>query len=207
MDYLVTMTTQVPDGVTDSAVAAVRAREAAHTAALAGVGRVLRLWRPPLRPGEWRTLGLFTADSAEELEQTLAGMPLRVWRTDAVTPLLPHPNDPGSGRVRLDPQCTEFFTTFVVDIPEGTAAAAVDDITAREALRAHELAADGHLVRLWALAGHGRNLGLWQAGDTEEMAEVVRSLPMYRWLTVDTMPLTAHPSDPATVATVESGTS
>ena len=58
---------------------------------------------PRLPPGEWRTLGLFTADSAEELEKTLAGMPLRVWRTDTVTPLFPHPNDPGSGRVPRDP--------------------------------------------------------------------------------------------------------
>ena len=103
MEYLVTMTTQVPDGVSESAVAAMRAREAAHTAELARDGRVVRLWRPPLRSGEWRTLGLFTADSAEELEKTLAGMPLRVWRTDTVTPLFPHPNDPGSGRVPRDP--------------------------------------------------------------------------------------------------------
>jgi muconolactone D-isomerase len=103
MEYLVTMTTQVPDDVSDSAVAAMRAREAAHTAELARDGRVVRLWRPPLRPGEWRTLGLFTAADAEELEKTLAGMPLRVWRTDTVTPLFPHPNDPGTARVLRDP--------------------------------------------------------------------------------------------------------
>jgi muconolactone D-isomerase len=103
MEYLVTMTTQVPDGVSESAVAAMRAREAAHTAELARDGPVVRLWRPPLRSGEWRTLGLFSADSAEELEETLAGMPLRVWRTDTVTPLFPHPNDPGAGRVPRGP--------------------------------------------------------------------------------------------------------
>jgi len=51
MEYLVTMTTQVPDGVSESAVAAMRAREAAHTAELARDGRVVRLWRPPLRSG------------------------------------------------------------------------------------------------------------------------------------------------------------
>ena len=207
MDYLVTMTTQVPDGVTDAAVAAVRGREAAHTAELARAGRVLRLWRPPLRPGEWRTLGLFTADGAEELEQTLAGMPLRVWRTDTVTPLLPNPNDPGYGRVPLDPQSAEFLTTFVVDVPAGTASTAVDDIVARGALRAQELAAKGHLVRLWTLSPRGRNLGLWQARDAEELAEVIRSLPMLRWLTVDTVPLTAHPSDPVTAAAVGSSAS
>jgi muconolactone delta-isomerase len=33
-----------------------------------------------LEPGEWRTWGLFRADDAEQLEQVLATMPLRVWR-------------------------------------------------------------------------------------------------------------------------------
>ena len=53
MEYLVTMTTRVPDGFSDSTVAAMRAREAAHTAELARAGRVVRLWRPPQRSDEW----------------------------------------------------------------------------------------------------------------------------------------------------------
>jgi muconolactone D-isomerase len=94
MEFLVTMTTHVPDGTSPDAVDAVRAREAAHSRELAEQGHLLRLWRPPLQPGEWRTLGLFAADDENQLEQVLASMPLRVWRTDEVTPLTPHPNDP-----------------------------------------------------------------------------------------------------------------
>jgi muconolactone D-isomerase len=96
VEYLVSMTTHVPEGTPDQAVADVRAREAARSAELAAQGHLLRLWRPPLRPGEWRTLGLFAAADDDELERVLASMPLRVWRTDEVTPLTPHPNDPGS---------------------------------------------------------------------------------------------------------------
>ncbi|HMD94422.1 MAG TPA: muconolactone Delta-isomerase family protein, partial [Trebonia sp.] len=94
MEYLVTMTTSVPDGTPQQAVDDVRAREAAHTAELAARGSILRLWRPPLGPGEWRTLGLFAAANAGQLEEVLASMPLRVWRRDEVTPLSVHPNDP-----------------------------------------------------------------------------------------------------------------
>jgi len=94
MEYLVTMTTKVPDGTAEQAVADVRAREAARSRELAAQGHLLRLWRPPLQPGEWRTLGLFAAADADELEEVLASMPLRVWRTDEVTPLAPHPSDP-----------------------------------------------------------------------------------------------------------------
>jgi muconolactone delta-isomerase len=90
------MTTEVPEGTPNATVDEVRTREAARSNELAAEGNLLRLWRPPLQPGEWRTLGLFAADDEEALERILASMPLRVWRTDVVTPLSHHPNDPGS---------------------------------------------------------------------------------------------------------------
>jgi muconolactone delta-isomerase len=95
VEFLVDMATTVPEGTSEDEVNEVRAREAANSAKLAAQGHLLRLWRPPVGPGEWRTWGLFRADDAEQLEQVLATMPLRVWRQDSVTPLSPHPNDPG----------------------------------------------------------------------------------------------------------------
>jgi len=195
MEYLVTMTTHVPEGTPDEAVADIRAREAARSRELAGQRHELRLWRPPLQPGEWRTLGLFAADDDGQLEEVLASMPLRVWRTDEVTPLSPHPNDPG---VTAGPAGQEFLTTFVITVPEGTPGPAVAEAEAREAERARELAAQGHLRRLWTLAGQGRSLGLWQAADADEMQAILKSLPLDEWMTVQTTPLSPHPSDPGT---------
>ena len=94
MEYLVTMTTHVPEGTPEEDVQEIRRREAARSRELAAQGHLLRLWRPPLQPGEWRTLGLFAAADDRQLEEVLASMPLRIWRTDEVTPLSPHPNDP-----------------------------------------------------------------------------------------------------------------
>jgi muconolactone D-isomerase len=94
MEYLVTMTTHVPDGTAKEEVDRIVALEAARSKELVAQGNLLRLWRPPTQPGEWRTLGLFAADDSDQLEGVLASMPLRVWRTDEVTPLSPHPNDP-----------------------------------------------------------------------------------------------------------------
>jgi len=99
MEFLVDMVTTVPDGTTDAEVDAIRTREAARTRELAAQGHLLRLWRPPLDIGEWRTWGLFQAADATELESVLSSMPLRVWRHDTVTPLTAHPSDPGSGHV------------------------------------------------------------------------------------------------------------
>jgi muconolactone delta-isomerase len=94
VEFLVSMTTHVPAGTPEQTVDDVRGREALHSRELASKGQLLRLWRPPLQPGEWRSLGLFSAVDAEQLEQILASMPLRIWRTDEVTPLSPHPSDP-----------------------------------------------------------------------------------------------------------------
>src|SRR4029450_13522256 len=82
MEYLVTMTTHVPDGTPERAVDDIRAREAPPSRELAAAGHLLRLWRPPLQPGEWRSLGLFAAARRSQLEEVLGSMPLRVWRTE-----------------------------------------------------------------------------------------------------------------------------
>ncbi len=209
MEYLVTMTTHVPDGTTEQAVEDIRTREAAHSRELAAQGHLLRLWRPPLQPGEWRTLGLFAAADDDRLENVLASMPLRVWRTDEVTPLSPHPNDPAPTPTSSAIVAAEFLVTFTVAVPPGTAAQMVADTEAREAQAAHDLAGQGHLLRLWTLPGAGRALGLWQARDADQMQAILESLPLASWMTVDATPLSPHPSDPGIIrppATAPTGT-
>jgi muconolactone delta-isomerase len=194
VEYLVTMTTHLPDGTPEQAVEDIRTREAARSRELAEQGHLLRLWRPPRQPGEWRTLWLFAADGSGQLEEVLASMPLRVWRTDQVTQLARHPNDPA---LPARTGATEFLTTFTITIPQGTPGQSVDDAEAREAERTRELAGQGHLLRLWMLPSEGRALGLWRAQDAAEMQAILESLPLDAWMTVETTPLSRHPSDPA----------
>ena len=100
MEYLVTMTTHVPDGTPEQAVNDVRAREAAHSRDLATEGQLLRLWRPPLQPGEWRNLGLFAAgdvgpapaDPGFDAAEDLANRPGDAARA---APQQPGPEQPG----------------------------------------------------------------------------------------------------------------
>jgi muconolactone delta-isomerase len=202
VEFLVSMTTQVPEGTPEGAVDEVKAREAENSARLAEQRRLLRLWRPPLGPGEWRSFGLFAADDGGDLETVLAGMPLRIWRTDQVTPLAPHPNDPAEV-LADDPTVAEFLTEFRVAAPEGAARGEFEKAEAGEAERTRELARQSHLVRLWKLEnppdaapGATRALGLWRAEDGQEMRTILASLPLDPWLTVETTPLTRHPSDP-----------
>ncbi len=204
MEFLVTMTTHVPDGTTDDAVDQIRGREAAHTRELAAQGHVLRLWRPPLAPGEWRTIGLFAAAGPAELEQVLASMPLRVWRSDAVQPLTPDRNDPAAGASAPDrpgAAAAEFLVRFTPAVPERTPPGAVGDAKTHEAERARELGRQGQLVRLWRLPADGGGvtpaLGLWRVAGQPELEALLASLPLRDYQTTQVTALTPHPSDPA----------
>ncbi|MFD7846824.1 muconolactone Delta-isomerase family protein [Nocardia sp. NPDC059764] len=197
MEFLVDMTTHVPSGTSPDAVDDIRGLEAKCARELAAAGHLLRLWRPPLAPGQWRTLGLFSAADADRLERDLASMPLRIWRTDTVTPLADHPNDPGN-RTSTSP-LNEFLATMTITTPVGATTDAISDRETREAGHARELADQGILRRLWKLRtepGRQRTLGLWAAADEPALSTTFRSLPLYDWMVVTTTPLSAHPSDP-----------
>jgi muconolactone delta-isomerase len=124
-----------------------------------------------------------------------------VWRTDEVTPLAPHPNDPAS---RIEPAGRESFTTFALHIPPGTPNGLVEDTLAAERRNSAEQGALGHLVRLWKLPD-GHSLGLWQSRDAEELRAILAALPLAAWLTIETTPLDRHPNDPARASVAVSG--
>jgi muconolactone delta-isomerase len=94
MEFLVDLVTTVPEGTTPAKVDEVRDAEGVRTAELAREGHFVRLWRPPLGPGEARALGLFRAADEAELRDILASLPLYSWMKITITPLTPHPHDP-----------------------------------------------------------------------------------------------------------------
>ena len=94
MEFLTDLVTTVPEGTSPGKVDELRAAEALRAAELAKKGHLVRLWRPPLGPGEWRSIGLFRADNETELRKILESLPLHIWMNVTITPLTPHPNDP-----------------------------------------------------------------------------------------------------------------
>ncbi|MGW2419498.1 muconolactone Delta-isomerase family protein [Streptomyces sp. NPDC001709] len=94
----------------------------------------------------------------------------------------------------------EFLVEIITAVPEGTGQDEVDRRRAAEAVRARELAATGNLARLWRPAGESRSIGVWRAGDEEELHEkVLGTLPLRPWMTVTVTPLESHPNDPGRV--------
>jgi muconolactone delta-isomerase len=93
MEFLTDITTTVPAGTPGEEVERRRSAEAVRARELTAAGNLLRLWRPA---GELRSVGLWRAADAAEMERVLASLPLRPWMTITVTDLEAHPNDPGA---------------------------------------------------------------------------------------------------------------
>ncbi len=71
-------------------------------------------------------------------------------------------------------------------VPNGTPDATIEDIRTREAARSRELAAAGHLLRLWhppLESGEWRTLGLFAADDRDQLGAVLPSMPLRVWRT------------------------
>ena len=92
-EFLVELTTTVPEGTEPSEVERRRAAEAVRAAELASAGHLVRLWRAE---GELPSIGLWrAADISELCEKAISTLPLRPWMTVKITTLESHPNDPG----------------------------------------------------------------------------------------------------------------
>ena len=101
LEFLVRFDVTIPDGTQDSELRELESAEAAAAASLAREGHLIRLWTPPVAPGERTAVGLYRADSEEELDGFLGALPLSGWMQIGVTPLEPHPNDPTPPRTSI----------------------------------------------------------------------------------------------------------
>jgi muconolactone delta-isomerase len=126
MEFLVGFDVTIPDGTPESEVRERVSAAAIAAAGLARQGHLVRLWRPPVAPGDSKAVGLYRADGEAELDGLLAALPLDGWMQVTVTPLEPHPNDPASPRPSVfrlpDPRLTPVFRLEGARVlPDGTA--------------------------------------------------------------------------------------
>lgn len=100
MEFLVEFKVDIPHGAPVSEIRDREEAEARAAAKLAREGHLVRVWKRSAASGEVTTLGLYRAAGRTELDTLLGGLPLADWMDMTVTPLEPHPNDPGSAAGR-----------------------------------------------------------------------------------------------------------
>jgi muconolactone delta-isomerase len=94
MEFLVEFELEVPADTPDEEADRRQRAESAAAAKLAEDGHLVRLWRRPLVGDGSTAVGLYRADSEEELDGLLDALPIADWLHVTVTPLEGHPNDP-----------------------------------------------------------------------------------------------------------------
>ncbi|WP_405796088.1 muconolactone Delta-isomerase [Streptomyces sp. NBC_01506] len=91
----------------------------------------------------------------------------------------------------------EFLVNIQIDWPHDMDPEKKESVSEAERHRAADLAAAGHLVRMWRVPGRTENWGLWQAADPTELHAIISSLPVWPWMRVTVHALADHPVDPA----------
>jgi muconolactone D-isomerase len=86
--FLVTIQTQLPADLGDEARAELLAAEAAAGSRLRRAGVIEHIWR---LPGRLANVGIWSVQSAEELDAALADLPLHRWQVVRVEVLAEHP--------------------------------------------------------------------------------------------------------------------
>jgi muconolactone D-isomerase len=71
VEFLVEFDVNVPDGAPPSEVEERQSNEAAAAAKLANEGHLIRIWKPPVAPGEAKARGLYRADRQTQLDGLL----------------------------------------------------------------------------------------------------------------------------------------
>jgi muconolactone D-isomerase len=90
----------------------------------------------------------------------------------------------------------EFLVHIQVNWPVDIAQDEQQRLLAEEGARARELGTEGRIKRLWRIPGRTANYGLWDAPDATTLHTAISSLPLFRYLDVEVMPLAQHPNDP-----------
>lgn len=67
-----------------------------------------------------------------------------------------------------------------------------DDLRAAELKRGRQLRDDGTLLRIWRLPARRANISLYQVRDATELHDVLTSLPLWPWMSVEVWPLARH---------------
>lgn len=91
-----------------------------------------------------------------------------------------------------------FAVTMHVVLPHDLDPVVRADTLAREKAYSQDLQRAGKWPHLWRVVGQYSNLSVFDVASTDELHEILWGLPLFQYMTIDVVPLAAHPSDIAT---------
>lgn len=86
----------------------------------------------------------------------------------------------------------EFLVEIEIELPASTPDDERAALIAAEGSRGRELRDAGSIVRIWRVPGRRANVGIWSAVDASELHELIASLPLFPWMSVQVRALANH---------------
>jgi muconolactone D-isomerase len=87
-----------------------------------------------------------------------------------------------------------FHVRMDVDIPRDLDPDERETLLATEKARALELQRSGTWLHLWRVVGHYSNISIFDVESGDELHEILWSLPLFPYMTIEVTPLAEHPS-------------
>lgn len=87
-----------------------------------------------------------------------------------------------------------FQVRMDVHIPHYLEPATVEELKLREKALAQQLQQGGKWRHLWRIAGKYANTSIFDVESIEELHNLLLSLPLYPYMTIEVTPLCRHPS-------------
>lgn len=81
-----------------------------------------------------------------------------------------------------------------VDIPRDLDPALREETVAREKAYAQELQRGGEWKQLWRVVGKYANISVFDVESNDRLHEILSSLPLFPYMTIEVTPLAPHPS-------------
>lgn len=93
-----------------------------------------------------------------------------------------------------------FHVSITVRVPANTDPEKIKQLGAEEHERAKELQLQGKWVHLWRVAGKYANVSVFDVENSDELHEILNSLPLYAFMDIEVTALCHHPGslEPAT---------
>jgi muconolactone D-isomerase len=87
-----------------------------------------------------------------------------------------------------------FHVRMDVAVPRDLDPAERDTLLGAEKARALELQRSGAWVHLWRVVGHYSNISIFDVDSGDELHQILWSLPLFPFMTIEVTPLAEHPS-------------
>lgn len=87
-----------------------------------------------------------------------------------------------------------FHVRMNVNLPHDLDRDKADELKRVERDRAHTLQKEGKWRHLWRVAGRYSNVSVFDVTDTQELHDLVSTLPLFPFMDIEVTPLCRHPS-------------